>query len=100
MGKCSRYLGINGTVRDIDAAFNAAYASVYNDFGGNGERVLGFAYREMELTMAAGLQEDPVYTEQMKARFVGADAATAIKGKQLSREECRCQLPDRCALLL
>ena len=44
LGKCDRYLAADGTVKMMDDAFKKDYDVVYNDFGGNGERVLGFAY--------------------------------------------------------
>jgi sodium/potassium-transporting ATPase subunit alpha len=72
LGKCSRYLASDGTIREVDEAFSTHYVTVYEEFGGNGERVLGFAMRPMDLTVAEAVAVNEEYKEELKAALIGA----------------------------
>ena len=47
MSKCSSYLAADGSILPCDDAFATLYTDVYERFGGNGERVLGFAMKTL-----------------------------------------------------
>eukprot|EP01032_Pedospumella_encystans_P020235 gene20235-22990_t len=51
LGKCGSYMDKDGSIKPIDAEFQRIYTAAYEDFGGNGERVLGFAMRPMATTI-------------------------------------------------
>ena len=69
----------DGSFKEIDADFIALYTSVYEDFGGNGERVLGFAMRPMLLTLDEELEKNSNYKEELKEGLIGkGDKITPI----------------------
>jgi sodium/potassium-transporting ATPase subunit alpha len=59
--KCSHYLTVDGTTKPIDEVFSSRYTDVYEEYGGNGERVLGFAMRPMPRTVEEEEALDPKY---------------------------------------
>jgi sodium/potassium-transporting ATPase subunit alpha len=71
LAKCSRYLTPDGSFAQIDENFSRIYTSTYEDFGGNGERVLGFCMRPMERTVEEELSRDSAYKEKLKEALVG-----------------------------
>jgi len=79
LDKCSHYLGPDGAMHEKDAAFDAIYTKAYEDFGGQGERVLGFAMRAMPRTLEEELQLDPRYRETLKDGLVGKGPQPAIR---------------------
>jgi hypothetical protein len=50
----------------MDENFQKIYTSVYEAFGGEGERVLGFAMMELERTMAEEMAIDTKYKDHPK----------------------------------
>jgi sodium/potassium-transporting ATPase subunit alpha len=71
LGKCGFYLAPDGSVHPIDEEFRALYTKSYEDFGGNGERVLGFAMRAMAHTVEEELARDPKYKEKLRTDMIG-----------------------------
>jgi sodium/potassium-transporting ATPase subunit alpha len=71
LGKCGFYLASDGSVRPIDEQFRTTYTSVYEAFGGNGERVLGFAMRDMPRTVDEELALNPKYKETLRTDMIG-----------------------------
>jgi len=61
--KCLSYYS-NGQVTTKNAAFEATYTKSYEDLGGRGERVLGFAYKEL-----TGFKEDFQFSQKPKPNF-------------------------------
>lgn len=72
MSKCSFYLNQRGEVVPIDAEFMVSYQRAYEDFGGEGERVLGFAMRDMPRSMDEELSLEPKFKEKLKEDLIGA----------------------------
>jgi len=64
-------------VHEKDAAFDAIYTAAYEDFGGQGERVLGFAMRPMVRSLEEELQADPRYKDELKEALIGKGARPA-----------------------
>lgn len=81
LDKCGFYLSANNEVLPIEDAWRAQYTSVYETFGGEGERVLGFAMRPYGAgrTHKAFVQENPQYNEQLREHLIGKNAATATR---------------------
>ena len=71
MDKCSHYLASDGTTHPCDATFKDRYDDVYESYGGNGERVLGFAMRPMPRTVEQEEAADPDYKEKLKQGLIG-----------------------------
>ena len=69
--KCSFYLNDRGEEVPIDEAFTALYNETYEAFGGNGERVLGFAMKRMPRTVAEEEAADPDFKSKLKEGLVG-----------------------------
>ena len=69
--KCSFYLNDRGEEVPIDEAFTALYNETYEAFGGNGERVLGFAMKRMPRTVAEEEAADPDFKNKLKEGLVG-----------------------------
>eukprot|EP01034_Spumella_vulgaris_P037064 gene37064-45722_t len=69
--KCNRYLTADGDFAPVDEAFRAIYTTAYEEFGGEGERVLGFAMRPMERTLAEEEALDKDYKDKLKEDLVG-----------------------------
>lgn len=74
LDKCSTYLRNDGAVVPIDAEFQAIYTTTYEDFGGQGERVLGFAMKPMVRTFAEEEAADEKYKDKLKEGLVGKGA--------------------------
>ena len=51
LSKCKKYYDNNGMLRTIDSKFMASYKEAYEHFGGQGERVLAFACKNMTGTV-------------------------------------------------
>lgn len=71
LSKCSRYLMDDGTIGEVDAAFTLLYTQVYEEFGGQGERVLGFAMKPLDRTIEEEEAMNPDFKEVLKAGLVG-----------------------------
>lgn len=71
LGKCSHYLTKTGSVQAIDADFMKVYTESYEAFGGEGERVLGFAMRPMAKTIAQEEKTNPRFKDILKEGLVG-----------------------------
>ena len=78
LSKCSHYLDERGQHVPIDEAFRAIYTAAYEDFGGQGERVLGFCLRPMERTLAEEEALNPHYKEKLKEDLVAKKSETPI----------------------
>jgi sodium/potassium-transporting ATPase subunit alpha len=74
LGKCNRYIDLNGQLKKIDAGFTDMYTKAYEDFGNNGERVLGFAMKPLESTIEEEETRNPKFRDVLKARMVGKEA--------------------------
>ena len=74
MSKCAFYLNQRGEVVPIDAEFMGSYQRVYEDFGGEGERVLGFAMRDMSRIVDEELSLDPKFKDKLKEDLIGIDS--------------------------
>ena len=80
LDKCSQYMTEDGSVVDKDTHFNDVYNQVYEDFGGNGERVLGFAMLPLDKPLEEEIALNENYTDDLKERLVGKkDPTTAIR---------------------
>lgn len=75
LGKCSSYLTPAGDVVPIDEQFRAIYTTTYEDFGGNGERVLGFAMRPMARTVEEEVRLNPKYKDELRTNLIGKQDA-------------------------
>ena len=75
LSKCNRYLDANGKYCPIDEDFNKIYTTVYEEFGGQGERVLGFAIRSFDKSIAEEQAIDPKFLEVLKEGLVGKKRA-------------------------
>ena len=63
LDKCTSYFA-NGQVGSKNAAFEQTYTKSYEDLGGRGERVLGFAYKEL-----SGFKNDFKFSQKPKPNF-------------------------------
>ena len=59
LDKCSRFVAADGSIQPKDGRFEELYTEAYERFGGQGERVLGFAMRSMDRTLEEELALDP-----------------------------------------
>lgn len=71
LSKCAYYLDSNGDATPVDEAFRALYTASYEEFGGQGERVLGFAMKPMLHSLAAEMENDPLFKDKLKEKLVG-----------------------------
>jgi sodium/potassium-transporting ATPase subunit alpha len=71
LSKCSHYLDEKGEKRLIDDAFMEVYVSRYEGFGGNGERVLGFAFKDLSRPLKEEQARDPLFLDTLKENLVG-----------------------------
>jgi sodium/potassium-transporting ATPase subunit alpha len=69
--KCSRYMNADGSIVPMDEHFDKVFQEVYESFGGNGERVLGFAMLPLERTVAQEEASNPDWKGALKERLVG-----------------------------
>lgn len=81
--KCDKYLDMDGQVRQMDESFRNIYTSAYEDFGGQGERVLGFAMRTMERSLEEEMSLDPKYKDKLKDDLIGKPEKTSSPVKDL-----------------
>lgn len=82
LDKCGFYLSANNTIEPVDDAFRAQYTAVYESFGGQGERVLGFAMRNYKDNKRHSdcAASDPHFNEHLRTSLIGKDSGvTAIK---------------------
>jgi sodium/potassium-transporting ATPase subunit alpha len=78
--KCNRYMSDDGSIRPIDGEFQSIYDNVYESFGGNGERVLGFAMSPMAQTIEQEQASNPEFLEILKKNLVGgADCLAPVR---------------------
>lgn len=63
LAKCTSYFS-KGKVSSKDAAFESKYTTSYEELGGRGERVLGFAYKEL-----SGFKNDFKFSQKPKPNF-------------------------------
>jgi len=63
LDKCTSYFS-KGQVGNKNAAFEQTYTKSYEDLGGRGERVLGFAYKEL-----SGFKDDFKFSQKPKPNF-------------------------------
>ena len=71
MNKCSFYLATDGNVKPINEEFRSIYNTSYEQYGGNGERVLGFAMQPMIRTLDEEIALDPKYKENLRLNMIG-----------------------------
>lgn len=69
--KCAYYLNATGAVLPIDEEFRKIYTAAYEDYGGQGERVLGFAMRHMARSYEEELALNPKYKEELRENLIG-----------------------------
>merc|ERR1719223_858575 len=63
LAKCTSYFA-NGKTSSKDAEFERTYTQSYEDLGGRGERVLGFAFKEL-----SGFKNDFKFSQKPKPNF-------------------------------
>jgi sodium/potassium-transporting ATPase subunit alpha len=73
--KCAYYLNGTGQVIPIDEEFRRIYTTAYEDYGGQGERVLGFAMRQMARSYEDEVALNPKYKEELRANLIGGPKA-------------------------
>lgn len=78
LSKCSFYLSADGQYREIDEEFKRVYQNVYEDFGGNGERVLGFAMKPLLRSFEEEMSQNPRYKEKLREDLIGKNTETPI----------------------
>jgi magnesium-transporting ATPase (P-type) len=78
LAKCSHYLHADGEQKLIDEEFMKTYISRYEGFGGNGERVLGFAFKDLPRLMRDELIGNPRYLDSLKDNLVGKVASLPL----------------------
>ena len=71
LSKCSHYLDENGDQKLIDEDFMKTYILRYEGFGGNGERVLGFAFKDLPRLLIDESAANPRYLETLKENLIG-----------------------------
>jgi len=69
--KCAYYLNSSGAVLPIDEEFRKIYTAAYEDYGGQGERVLGFAMRHMSRSYEEEVALNPKYREELRENMIG-----------------------------
>ncbi len=79
LSKCSFYMNKEGQYVPIDETFRALYTSVYEDFGGNGERVLGFAMKPLLKSLDEELAANPQFKEKLREDLIGKKTDTPVK---------------------
>ena len=79
LGKCSHYIAQDGSIQLIDANFQALYTKVYEEFGGGGERVLGFAMKPMARTIEEELAANPAFKDKLREDMIGKKTETPTK---------------------
>ena len=63
LGMCKSYFA-KGEVKEINASYNKTYTEAYEGLGGRGERVLGFAYKEL-----TGMKDDFKFSNKPAPNF-------------------------------
>lgn len=71
LGKCSFYLNAVGEEARIDEEFMKVYTTTYEEFGGKGERVLGFARKYLPRTIEEEEKYNPKFKELLKDSMIG-----------------------------
>lgn len=79
LGKCSHYLAQDGSVQPIDADFQALYTKSYEEFGGGGERVLGFAMKPMVKDFEVEMAANPGFKDKLRDDMIGKKSTTPTK---------------------
>jgi sodium/potassium-transporting ATPase subunit alpha len=80
MSKCSTYYDGSGKVMPIDESFQAIYQEVYERYGGNGERVLGFAMKPLEKSIEEEEKTNPKFKDELREDLIGkAEGCTPTK---------------------
>ena len=67
LGMCKSYYA-KGEKKEINAAYNKTYTEAYEGLGGRGERVLGFAYKEL-----TGMKDDFKFSSKPSPNFTMDD---------------------------
>jgi sodium/potassium-transporting ATPase subunit alpha len=67
LGMCKSYFA-KGEVKEINASYNKTYTEAYEGLGGRGERVLGFAYKEL-----TGMKDDFKFSNKPAPNFTMND---------------------------
>jgi sodium/potassium-transporting ATPase subunit alpha len=79
VSKCSHYLTSSGEHAPIDEKFFQEFQRVYEIFGDNGERVLGFAMKQLKKTFEEEISLNPHFKEDLKADLIGAKSNHPIR---------------------
>lgn len=79
LGKCNRYVNKSSNIVNIDDEFNTTYTTVYEDFGGNGERVIGFAMLPLERSVDDEVKSNSNFLNELKTKLIGKDSNNCIK---------------------
>jgi sodium/potassium uptake antiporter P-type ATPase alpha subunit len=83
LSKCSHYVAEDGSYQKIDQKFDEIYTVAYEHFGGEGQRVLGFAMRPMKRSIEEEEMTDPKFKEKLKASLVAKPENSADAAKDL-----------------
>ena len=78
LSKCSHYVAADGSIKAIDEEFNKIYTEVYEEFGGGGERVLGFTMKMLDKPFEE-LSATQGFKEKLKDDMVGKKTDTPTK---------------------
>jgi len=60
----------------MDERFNSIYTESYEEYGGNGERVLGFAMKPMDVSYEAEMLKDPKFKDKLRTDMIGKPTDT------------------------
>jgi sodium/potassium-transporting ATPase subunit alpha len=75
LSKCRFYLTAENTIAPMGEAFQASYQQKYEEFGGQGERVLGFAMRYFDAASEGNYEDqckkDSKFHEHLRERLIG-----------------------------
>lgn len=77
--KCGFFLDNHGEVQPIDDAFKATFTAAYEAFGGQGERVLGFAFKPLPGRWEELTERDPAFKDTFKASFLGKAGSEPVR---------------------
>lgn len=71
ISKCGFYYNSHGEVMAIDESFRNQYISSYEEFGGQGERVLGFAMKALNINVKDEIAQGTNYLEVLREDLIG-----------------------------
>jgi sodium/potassium-transporting ATPase subunit alpha len=78
LNKCGYYFNSNGEEIVIDEEFKKSFTEAYEGFGGQGERVLGFAMKRLGGKFEELLAANSKFKEELRTRFIGKEPENAV----------------------